>query len=178
MMSDTETTFPNASIFPYRLRHPNHQDGYAIHQLIARSPPLDTNSLYCNYLQTIHFQETSILAENEQGNLMGFISGYRHPQKNHCLFIWQVAIHPSARGVGLPGAMLTELLNRETSSSITAIETTISSGNQASWAVFHKLDRLHGNQGTVSCFLDQNEHFQNEHDTEWLYHIPVSHSLL
>ena len=41
-------------------RMPNAADGPAVSQLIASSPPLDTNSAYCNLLQCTDFAETCV----------------------------------------------------------------------------------------------------------------------
>ena len=41
------------------------EDGLAVNRLIASCPPLDTNSTYCNFLQCLHFAETSVLAEKD-----------------------------------------------------------------------------------------------------------------
>src|SRR5690606_9709400 len=61
----------------YSLRRPRATDGYALNQLVKRCPPLDTNSVYCNLLQCSDFSATGIAAEDSQGELVGFISGYR-----------------------------------------------------------------------------------------------------
>ncbi|MFW9674712.1 hypothetical protein V3H45_25585, partial [Vibrio parahaemolyticus] len=71
------------------LRRPTDGDGYNLHQLVARCQPLDTNSVYCNLLQCSDFADTAIAAENAQGELVGFISGYRPPSRPDTLFVWQ-----------------------------------------------------------------------------------------
>src|SRR5690554_7602315 len=65
MTSDTEKldqeTLTNQSIIS--LRKPTVTDGSAVHALIARCAPLDTNSMYCNLLQCFHFAGTAVVAE-------------------------------------------------------------------------------------------------------------------
>ena len=97
---------------PIELVQPTAELGAAVHKLISECPPLDTNSMYCNLLQSSHFAETAVAAvlENE---LVGFISGYRIPQRPETLFVWQVAVGEKARGQGLAGRMLKEILLRE-----------------------------------------------------------------
>ncbi|WP_170937907.1 diaminobutyrate acetyltransferase [Vibrio metoecus] len=158
-------------------RMPTQEDGLSIHELIAQCAPLDQNSTYCNFLQSSHFQTTCLIAE-QQALLVGFVSAYRKPDKPNELFIWQVAVHPSARGKGLAYQMLTHLLAREDLADISVLETTITQSNQASWRLFQKLDREQGEQGSVSTFLDETCHFEGEHDTEYLYHIPLHSSNL
>ena len=94
-----------------RLRIPEPSDGLAVSKLIASCPPLDTNSVYCNLLQCSHFSQTSIAAELNQA-LVGFVSGYRLPDRPDTLFIWQVAISDQARGHGLATRMVNALLQR------------------------------------------------------------------
>ena len=157
-------------------RIPNIKDGDNIHQLIASCPPLDVNSSYCNFLQSSHFNQTCVLAECD-GELAGFISGYLKPDNPAELFIWQVAVSPRYRGKGLAFQMLKELLMRDNLQHIESLETTITKSNEGSWALFKKMDRLQGNHGSVSTFLDEKDHFQGKHDTEYLYRIPVSKNL-
>jgi len=67
-----------------------------VHDLIARCPPLDRNSLYCNLLQCSHFAATCALARHDD-TTVGFVSGYRPPSDPGVLFIWQVAVDSTAR---------------------------------------------------------------------------------
>lgn len=160
----------------WNFRVPNINDGNDIFELIANCPPLDVNSSYCNFLQSFHFRQTCVLAEYN-GKLAGFISGYLKPDNHAELFVWQVAVAPEHRGKGLAFQMLKELLMRDNLQHIEAVETTITKDNQGSWNLFKKLDRTLGKQGSVTTFLDETKHFQGQHDTEYLYHIPLATSL-
>ncbi|CAM3862816.1 L-2,4-diaminobutyric acid acetyltransferase [Vibrio aerogenes CECT 7868] len=157
----------------WRFRTPCLDDGDGIHQLIAACPPLDVNSSYCNFLQSSHFNSTCVLAERDQA-VAGFISAYRKPESPDELFIWQVAVAPRFRGQGLAFRMLQNLLKRPSLCKVAVVETTITEDNQSSWALFKKLDKAHGLQGSVSTFLDENRHFKGKHDTEFLYRIPLN----
>ncbi|MCG3864775.1 MULTISPECIES: diaminobutyrate acetyltransferase [unclassified Photobacterium] len=152
---------------------PTAKDGDDVFTLIANCPPLDTNSSYCNFLQTTHFSNTSVITKYD-GEIAGFISGYQKPNQPNTLFIWQVAVAPQFRGKGLAYTMLEHLLNRDSLNNINAIETTITEENDASWALFKKLDARNSNNGEVSTFLDKNIHFKGKHDTELLYRIPLT----
>ena len=81
------------------LRQPTATDGANLFELVAQCPPLDGNSMYCNLLQCSHFADTSVAAETD-GELVGFISAYRVPERRDTLFVWQVAVGASARGRG------------------------------------------------------------------------------
>lgn len=152
------------------LRPPTPEDGVRVHQLVAQCPPLDPNSVYCNLLQCTHFSCTSVAAEIN-GELVGFISGYRSPEKTNTLFIWQVAVGESARGQGLASRMLASILARQKCRDINHIETTITENNPASWALFQGLaDKLHANLARSPLF-DREIHFAGQHDTEILVRI-------
>jgi L-2,4-diaminobutyric acid acetyltransferase len=154
-------------------RTPSIGDGDQAHKLIASCPPLDVNSSYCNFLQSTHFKQTCIIAEcNDE--IAGFISSYLKPENNNELFIWQVAVAPKHRGKGLAFHMLKELLMRDNLEHIKAIETTITKDNQGSWNLFKKLDEENNSHGSVTTFLDEHKHFKGKHDTEYLYHIPLT----
>ena len=157
------------SFAPASLRPPNAEDGYALHQLIARCPPLDCNSVYCNLLHCSDFADTAIAAENAEGQLVGFISGYRPPSRPDTLFVWQVAVDPSQRGQGLALRMLLTLTERLAAQGVRYLETTISPDNAASQALFKKaFARLHINFDTRTLF-SRAEHFAGQHEDEELY---------
>ena len=141
-------------------------DGPAVTALIATSPPLDTNSAYCNLLQCSDFADTCVVAERE-GRIVGWISGYRPPSRPDSIFVWQVAVHASARGEGLAGRMLDALIARPMVHGATTLTTTITQDNAASWALFSAFARRHGAQLTRHPRFERDAHFRGAHDTEW-----------
>ena len=152
------------------LRRPTPLDGMDVFQLVKDCPPLDGNSSYCNLLQCSHFSSTSVAAE-ENGTLIGFISGYLVPERPNTLFVWQVAVAQSARGQGLARRMLQHILMRDNCSEVCYLETTITQTNQASWGLFrgvarHLVAELHS-----SVMFDHKEHFNGLHDSEELVRI-------
>lgn len=153
----------------FSLRRPSDTDGYALNQLIKRCPPLDTNSVYCNLLQCSHFAATSIAADNNDGELVGFISGYRPPARPDTLFIWQVAVDSSMRGQGLGISMLMALIERTAADGVCWLETTISPGNGASEALFAKAFRQLGVTASTEVLFRRAHHFNGQHDDEVLY---------
>ncbi len=153
----------------YSLRRPIATDGYVLNKLIERCPPLDSNSVYCNLLQCTHFSATSIAADNSQGELVGFISGYRPPMRPDTLFVWQVAVDSRMRGQGLAAAMLMSLIERTAKDGVQWLETTISPGNNASEALFAKAFRQLGIEATTQVVFSRENHFNGQHDDEVLY---------
>lgn len=152
------------------LRLPTAEDGTQVFDLVERCSPLDPNSLYCNLLQCSHMADTCVAATND-GQLVGFVSGYLIPSRLDTLFVWQVAVDQSARGVGLAGKMLAELLAREACSGVRFIETTITQDNKASWALFERLAKTLNAPLERSVMFDKSTHFAGRHDSEMLVRI-------
>lgn len=153
------------------LHPPTLSDGMAVFQLIEQCPPLDTNSSYCNLLQCSHFANTSVIAKNNDGEVMGFVSAYEQPQQSNTLFIWQVAIAEQARGQGLASKMLTHLLQRENLEHIQYIETSITKDNSASWALFTRLAANLSCELNDTDWMDKTTHFLGQHDSEQLVRV-------
>ena len=151
------------------LRRPNDGDGFPLHELVARCQPLDTNSVYCNLLQCSDFADTAIAAEDAQGQLVGFISGYRPPSRPDTLFVWQVAVDASMRGQGLALRMLLALTERVASQGVRFLETTISPDNGASQALFKKAFAQLGADYSTRTLFSRTEHFAGKHEDEVLY---------
>lgn len=148
-----------------------------MHDLVSRCPPLDANSLYCNLLQCSHFAATSVLAEIGNG-IAGWVSGYVRPDSPDCLFIWQVAVTPEARGAGLGRHMIREILQRDACRNVTRIESTITETNTASWALFQRLADELGAPLVRRTGFESHEHFAGRNPTESLVDIGPLHSSL
>lgn len=158
------------------LRPPVADDAPALHRLVAACPPLDPNSLYCNLLHCTHFANTSVAAragsdQGGEGRLIGFISAYIPPRQPDVLFVWQVAVAAEARGQGLAARMLDSLLERPECAEVRYVDTTITPGNQASWALFESWAARRGVSVSRSLHFECNRHFDGRHDDEYLARI-------
>lgn len=170
----THTAFP--SPLPLALRTPEPEDGPALHALVAHCPPLDPNSLYCNLLHCTHFADTSVAAvpsdaASNDGPLLGFISAYIPPAQPDTLFVWQVAVAPTARGQGLGGRMLDTLLQRPICAAVRYVETTITPGNRASWGLFTSWAKRYRAPTQQHLHFERQRHFGGQHDDELLLRI-------
>lgn len=152
------------------LRKPKSEDGLAVHRLVENSPPLDTNSLYCNLLQTSHFGDTAIAAEAE-GELVGFVSGYIKPGDSDTYFLWQVVVGEKARGQGLAKRMVQSLMQRDDLAGVAYLETTITPDNEPSQRLFRALAREWEADLDTSVLFDKDNHFGGRHESEELYRI-------
>lgn len=173
MVTETQKRPPDAGSqradYPL-LRKPQPRDGARIWQLIAECPPLDRNSMYCNLLQCCDFADTCILAEMDD-RLVGWISAYRPPSDEDTLFVWQVAVHKDARGMGLAKKMLARLLERRDCSSVDYLKTTITPDNDASRALFQSFADQQDAPLKESPGFDADTHFRGRHDSERLITI-------
>lgn len=147
------------------LRRPEGDDGVRVHDLVAACPPLDPNSLYCNLLQCTHFADTCIVAEAD-GELVGWISGYRLPDDPATLFVWQVAVHARARGTGLGRRMLLELVERPALGDVRFVRTTVTDDNAASRALFESVARRVGAPLREERGFERGAHFDGRHESE------------
>lgn len=171
MGRSTQTSAPAATAEPRLvLREPLATDGARVYELVAACPPLDPNSMYCNLLQCTHFAGSCVLVESE-GELLGWISAYRPPQEPATLFVWQVAVHERARGLGLARRMLFSLLERPALAGVEYIKTTVTPDNDASRAMFRSFAKRAGAGISESAGFDESRHFRGRHASEKLLTI-------
>lgn len=152
------------------IQPPKATDGHDLSRLIAKSPPLDPNSVYCNLLQCTHFHNTCICAKSD-GKLIGFVSGHLLPAHPDTLFVWQVVVDEQARGQGLAGRMLKALLDQPACRNVEFAETTITADNKASQALFTKLAKTLATDVQILPGFDKAHHFHGEHASEELWRI-------
>ncbi len=153
-----------------KFRSPTVLDGHAVTALIKDSPPLDNNSAYCNLLQCTHFAQTCVIAESDNC-ILGWMSAYIPPDQQDHIFVWQVAVHPDARGKGLAKHLLYTLLSRQSLANVRYLITTITLDNQASWTVFERFAQSHQLNLTQTPHFKKEPHFKGAHETEFLVKI-------
>lgn len=166
-MADIETLRPRT----LTLRKPTSEDGSAIWDLVRSCKPLDENSMYCNIVQAEHFSDTCVVAELE-GDIVGWISGHMIPNED-ALFVWQVAVSPKARGLGLGRRMLEHLIGREACAEANQLNTTITKDNEASWALFRSFAKHVGGDLSDEAHYKREEHFDGKHATEHMVTITL-----
>ncbi len=152
------------------LRRPVLEDGKQVYDLIERCPPLDLNSSYCYFLLCSHFSDTCVVAE-DNGRLVGFLSAYLIPDRPDTLFAWQMAVDETARGQGLAGRMLEQLLKQPACAMVRSVETTVSPSNLASRRVFTRLAEKLQTGSTEETFLEAAQFGAEAHEAEQLIRI-------
>ena len=159
-----------SSYSPVAFRTPTVVDAAAVHSLIDECKPLDLNSVYCYMLLTTHFAETCVVAEHD-GRLAGFLSSYIKPQDPSTLFVWQVAVSPAARSLGVGRGLIEAVLARPAALGATSLETTITPSNAASWALFRSFARRHGAECSDKTIFAEKDFGPGEHEEERLLRI-------
>ena len=138
--------------------------------LISACPPLDRNSRYCNLLQCTDFADTCVLAERD-GKPLGWASAYKPPGEAETLFVWQVAVHPDARGHSLGKRMILEILRRPVCDGVEQIKTTVTRDNEASRRMFHSLAKTLDARADERLLFERRRHFADRHQSEHLITI-------
>lgn len=111
------------------------------------------------------------------GVIIGWISGYRPPSAPDRIFVWQVAVHPDARGLGLGQSMLAALVRRPAVRGATHLITTITDENIASWRMFTGFARKRRLEIARAPYFEKGAHFAGAHETEHLVTIGPFNSL-
>lgn len=153
-----------------KFRLPNVDDGADIWKLVKRTDGLDLNSSYSYFMWCSYFRDTSVVVEDD-GNIIGFVSGFIQPSATDRLFIWQIVIDEKERGKGLASKMLHHLLNRPSCKDIKYIEATVSPLNLPSQNLFYGLAKKLNTDIHVSEFLITKDFPINGHEDELLYQI-------
>ncbi len=156
-------------------RPPTAEDGSSVHALVDHCDPLDLNSVYNYLILCQHFPDTSVIVETDEGNVVGFVSGYIKPGAPDVWFVWQVAVGAEARGRGVAKRMLAEIVQRPACSDVRYLETTITPSNKASWALFTSFaDNIGADCEDEVLFADT--HFgELDHEDEHLLRIGPFH---
>lgn len=117
-------------------------DGASMWRL-ARECGLDLNSSYAYLVLADDFSASCRIAHLGD-EPVGYVLGYRPPARPDRLFVWQVAVSERARGRGVAGRMLHDLLDALTD--VEALEATVEASNAASRALFDAVARSRGGE--------------------------------
>ena len=146
------------------VRPPALEDGGHMWRLARDSGALDLNTSYAYLLFARDFAGTCRVAEVD-GEVVGFVLGYRRPEEPETLFVWQVAVDPAMRGRQVAGRLLDDVV-----ADARFLEATITADNTASQRLFARFAREHGAE-LVRSDLFAAHHFPDGHDAEGLVRI-------
>lgn len=153
-----------------QIRKPEVSDAGDVWQLVRDSGNLDVNSAYCYMLLASHFAETCLLAERRD-RLVGFVTGYRPPDKDDTAFLWQIGIAREIRGRKLGLQLAREFLALDGFAGVRFLETTVTPSNRRSDGLFRALRRALQTRLEVRPHFDADLFPEGEHETECLYRI-------
>lgn len=145
-------------------------DAPAIWQLVNTSGALDVNSRYCYLLLCRDFGDTCLVACHDR-EVVGFLTAYRPPARQDCVFVWQVGVAEKMRGRRLATKLLHALIELPACQEVTYLEATVTPSNQASRRLFHSF----AEQRSVECRVEPgftSESFGNGgHEEEELFRL-------
>lgn len=158
-------------------REPTDNHAADVRDLIALCPQLDRNSLYCELLLCTDFADTCVLAERA-GEVVGWLATYRRPSEPSTLFIWQIAVHPELRNIGVGKGLIISALNRRSCESVTHVEATVTLSNRASKLLFAGVARDLRAPIRQAVRFDRDIHFKGQHESEYTIAIgPIVRSI-
>ncbi|HLR28513.1 MAG TPA: diaminobutyrate acetyltransferase [Ruania sp.] len=132
---------------PLLIRTPERGDGAAMWTLARDGGELDLNSSYAYVLMAKEFAATCRVALSD-GEVVGFLLGFRPPERPGSFFVWQVAVRGDQRGRSVAKRMLNDVV--DTSPDLEAVEATVEESNTASRALFASFARSRGAELTWS----------------------------
>ncbi|MEV3929545.1 diaminobutyrate acetyltransferase [Streptomyces sp. NPDC049944] len=148
------------------------EDGAAIWRIARDSEVLDLNSSYSYLLWCRDFAATSVVARDENGDPVAFVTGYIRPDRPETLVVWQVAVDRSHRGKGLAATLLDALTTRVASDQgLASVETTITPDNTASDRLFTSFAQRHDAPLEREVLFDGSLFPEGTHLPEVLYRI-------
>jgi L-2,4-diaminobutyric acid acetyltransferase len=158
---DSDDADPPTSVTSV-IRRPTVTDGASMWRLAKDSGSLDLNSSYAYLLLADHFAATCRIAVAGD-DVVGFVSGYRLPDRPDRYFLWQVAVDPAARGQRLAGRLIDAVVDGL--DGVTSLATTVTPDNLASRAVFR---RWAAQRGATLEEVDgfAADHFPDGHEAE------------
>lgn len=138
---------------------------------------VDSNSPYSYLMLVEYFADTCAVAVvdgdgdgGNDGELVGFVTGFRVPADPSTLFIWQIAVSPHRRGLGIGAKLLDGLADRSAVPRLRFLEATVTPGNDASEGLFRAFAAARG-ADCVEDDLFAATDFPGSHDAEVRFRI-------
>ncbi|MDW3215956.1 MAG: diaminobutyrate acetyltransferase [Ilumatobacteraceae bacterium] len=150
------------------VRPPTRDDAADMWRLAETS--VDSNSPYSYLMLVEYLAGTCAVAVDDDGALAGFVTGFRVPDDPSTLFIWQIAVSPDRRGLGIGAQLLDGLAGRLAAPRLRYLEASVTPGNDASAALFRSFAESRRTECVEEELFDAAD-FPGEHDPEVRYRI-------
>ncbi|GAA6162613.1 hypothetical protein NBRC116590_03170 [Pelagimonas sp. KU-00592-HH] len=149
------------------LRAPQPEDGERVAMLTKDGRKQVFGELLGELSDFEQFMHTSIVAEVD-GEVVGAVLAYIPPFAPETLNILQVVIHENEVNKGLGSLMLGQLMRREVCAEVGRVETTISSDDEVTWALFRRFARWQRSRMEIALFFTQalQPHRRHENDNQ------------
>ncbi len=152
-------------------------EGALLWELARDAGGIDLNSPYAYMMQCRNFHETCVVAE-VFGTPAGFVTAHRVPNRPHVLFVWQVAVLPEFRGLGIGQRMLEALVERPVCTGVQKLEATVTPSNKASRALFTAFAKVRDADLKVGTGFARDEFPDDEpQEREHLYTVHPIHTI-
>ena len=79
---------------------------------------------------------TSLVAVDDDGDLVGFVMGFRVPASPETVFVWQIGVSPDFQRRGIARRLLDEIARRPLLGDVDYLEMSIAPSNAASARLF------------------------------------------
>ncbi|WP_258369320.1 diaminobutyrate acetyltransferase [Georgenia satyanarayanai] len=147
------------------VRPPRPAEGADMWRLARDSGALDLNTSYAYLLLARDFARTCRVAVVD-GEVVGFLLGYRRPEEPDTLFVWQVAVDPAQRGRRLAARLLADV-----AAGARFVEASITADNTASQRLFESFAAERGAPLVRSELFAAADFPDAGHETEGLVRI-------
>jgi L-2,4-diaminobutyric acid acetyltransferase len=151
------------------VREPRIEDAERMWRLVRDSGTLDLNSGYAYLLLCRHFRNTCLLAEDDDGAIAGFVVGYRPPDAEDTMFVWQIGVSTRHRRRGVGRTLLLALLDRL--ERVRFLEATVTPSNEPSRRLFRSVARSLDARFETRPYFDEDVLPESDHEPETLVRI-------
>ncbi len=138
------------------LRPTTIEDGLAVYNLVSSCPEIPSKPAISYYSLCSDFSHTSIVAEIG-GRIIGFVGGYRPPEREDTLVVTVVTVEESVRKMGLASEMLSDLLSRLSTVGVINLEVIAPKADKAIIAVIEGYAEKNSRECESSDYLSSKE---------------------
>ena len=124
------------------IRNSKEEDFSEIYEFVKKCPPLETYGEHFYKIILRYFGDTSIVAVDSEGKIVGFSFGFVSQKDPETFFIWQIGIREGMRGTGTGSKLIEGIINSAKEKRCKRIELTVDTTNTASQKFFGKMGFL------------------------------------
>jgi len=152
-------------------------EGALLWELARDAGGVDLNSPYAYMMLGRNFNTTCAVVE-VFGLPAGFIAAHRLPKHPDVLFVWQVAVLPEFRGMGIAKRLLEGLVELPGCIGVRKMEATVTPSNSASEALFTAFAKARGADISIHDGFTKSDFPEDEqHEEERLFTIHPIHPI-